>query len=45
VAIVPLVPHYPSDDPDPRDSAPDLNEIVDRILSGDGGGDPSPGVV
>ena len=32
---MPLVPHYPSDDPEPRDNAPDLNEIVDRILIGD----------
>ncbi len=32
---MPLVPHYPSDDPEPSDSAPDLNEIVDRILTGD----------
>ena len=32
---MPLVPHYPSDDPEPNDSAPDLNEIVDRILTGD----------
>ena len=32
---MPLVPHYPSDDPEPNDTAPDLNEIVDRILTGD----------
>jgi hypothetical protein len=33
------LPHFPSDEPDEED-APDLNDVVDRILNG--GDDPSP---
>ena len=36
---MPLVPHIPSDDPE-NDGAPDLGDVVDRILNG--GDDPSP---
>ncbi|MFB6178342.1 MAG: hypothetical protein ABEI77_01300 [Halorientalis sp.] len=32
---MPLVPHYPSDEPDDGE-APDLSEVVDRIINGDG---------
>ena len=38
---MPLVPHYPSDEPEDGD-APDIDDVVDRIL--DGGRDPSPTV-
>jgi hypothetical protein len=37
---MPIVPHYPSDEPERDDDAPDFGEIVDRILNG--GGDPNP---
>ena len=37
---MPLVPHYPSDEPDDRERAPDFDDLVDRILR-DGGG-PTP---
>ena len=38
---MPTVPHYPSDEPDPNRErrAPDIGEVVDRILDRD---DPSP---
>jgi hypothetical protein len=32
--IVPLVPHLPSDEPEDED-APDLDDVVDRILNRD----------
>jgi hypothetical protein len=38
---MPLVPHYPSDEPDDADQAPDFDRIVDRILHG-GDGPSSP---
>jgi len=38
--IMPVVPHYPSDEPDGGD-APDIDDVVDRILNGGG---PSPTV-
>jgi len=33
---MPLVPHYPSDEPRDDPDPPAIDEIVDRILSGDG---------
>jgi hypothetical protein len=36
---MPIVPHYPSDEPE-QDETPDFGEIVDRILNG--GDDPNP---
>lgn len=36
---MPLVPHYPSDKSEGDRSAPDLDDVVDRILNG--GDDPS----
>lgn len=30
---MPLVPHYPSDEPDDGE-VPDLSDVVDRILNG-----------
>lgn len=39
---MPLVPHYPSDDAGDDRSAPDIGDVVDRILNG--GDDPSPTV-
>ncbi|WP_274380988.1 hypothetical protein [Halorussus salinus] len=36
---MPVVPHYPSDEPDHDREAPDFGEIVDEILDRD---DPSP---
>ncbi|WP_267195351.1 hypothetical protein [Halegenticoccus tardaugens] len=38
---MPIVPHYPSDEPE-DESPPDFGEIADRILNG--GDDPSPTV-
>ena len=37
---MPIVPHYPSDEPERDDGSPDFGEIVDRILNG--GDDPTP---
>lgn len=37
---MPIVPHYPSDEPDEDEETPDFGEIVDRILNG--GSDPTP---
>lgn len=31
---MPVVPHYPSDEPDEQDGVTDFGEIVDRIVSG-----------
>lgn len=39
---MPAVPHYPSDEPNGPTRAPDLNEIVDRILNGGDDRSPSP---
>jgi hypothetical protein len=39
---VPVVPHYPTDEPAPDEEAPDLGEILDRILTGDDGPQPVP---
>ena len=39
---MPLVPHLPSDEPE-DESAPDLDDVVHRILNG--GDDPSPTAV
>lgn len=36
---MPVVPHYPSDEPDEPTDAPDLDRIRDRIV---GGGDGTP---
>lgn len=36
---MPLVPHYPTDEPDRERRAPDLGDVVDRILNDD---DPRP---
>ncbi|WP_256478446.1 hypothetical protein [Halorussus limi] len=36
---MPVVPHYPSDEPEYDREAPDFGEIVDEILERD---DPSP---
>jgi hypothetical protein len=36
-SAMPVVPHLPSEDPESED-APDLGDIVDRIIGG--GGDP-----
>jgi hypothetical protein len=36
---MPIVPHYPSDEP-AEDDAPDFGEIVDRILNGGDGPNP-----
>jgi hypothetical protein len=36
---MPAVPHYPSDEPDRKRRAPDISDVVDRILDRD---DPSP---
>lgn len=30
---MPLAPHYPSDEPEDSDHAPDLNEVINRILN------------
>lgn len=38
---MPVVPHYPSDEPDDGD-VPDIDDVVDRILNGGRG--PSPTV-
>jgi len=38
---MPLVPHYPSDEPRDED-APDFDDVVERILNG--GRDPPPTV-
>jgi hypothetical protein len=32
---MPLVPHYPSDEPADDEETPDLGDVVDRILNGD----------
>jgi hypothetical protein len=37
---MPIVPHYPSDEPADDRERPDFGEIVDRILNG--GDDPNP---
>lgn len=37
---MPVVPHYPEDEPDDPQRAPSINEIVDEIL--DGGDTPTP---
>ena len=37
---MPIVPHYPSDEPEDDEETPDFGEIVDRILNG--GDDPTP---
>lgn len=37
-----LVPHYPSDEPDVPDRAPDLDDLVERIIHGNGDGTPGP---
>ncbi|WP_269844163.1 hypothetical protein [Halegenticoccus soli] len=37
---MPIVPHYPSDEPEDEERAPDIDEIVDRIVNG--GDSPSP---
>ncbi|WP_280141193.1 hypothetical protein [Halogranum amylolyticum] len=42
---MPAVPHYPSDEPDSPTGAPDLEEIVDRILHGGDDRSPSPSAV
>jgi hypothetical protein len=39
---MPLVPHYPGDEPEPREK-PDIRGIVDRILDGDEDSVPAPG--
>lgn len=41
---MPIAPHYPSDEPERRERAPDISGIVDRILRGgdDQDGGPSP---
>ncbi|MFB6170964.1 MAG: hypothetical protein ABEJ23_00405 [Haloarculaceae archaeon] len=39
---MPLVPHYPADEPDDDRRAPDIGDVVDRILNGND--DPSPTV-
>ncbi|MFB6080156.1 MAG: hypothetical protein ABEJ81_04070 [Haloferacaceae archaeon] len=39
---MPVVPHYPSDDPDRDRNVPDIGDVVDRILNGDD--DPRPAV-
>jgi len=36
---MPAVPHYPSDEPDGGEEAPDFGEIVDEILDRE---DPTP---
>ncbi|MFD1587309.1 hypothetical protein ACFR9U_09960 [Halorientalis brevis] len=36
---MPLVPHYPSDEPDDGE-VPDLTDVVDRIIHGDSGDHP-----
>ena len=41
---MPVVPHYPSDEPDEQDGVTDVSKIVDRIVSG-GDRQPSPGAV
>jgi hypothetical protein len=33
---MPVVPHYPSDEPEDDPEAPDFGEIVDEILERDG---------
>lgn len=37
---MPLVPHFPSDEPSEDESVPDFDDVVDRILNG--GDDPTP---
>jgi hypothetical protein len=39
---MPVVPHLPSDEPRDDRGAPDLGDVVDRILNG--GDEPSPTV-
>jgi hypothetical protein len=34
---MPLAPHYPSDEPEDIDHAPDLNEVINRILNDEHG--------
>jgi len=41
---MPLVPHYPSDEPRRDRRTPDIDDIVDDIL-GRGDGDPQPVVI
>ncbi len=36
---MPAVPHFPSDEPDREPRAPDIDDVVDRILDRD---DPTP---
>lgn len=36
---MPVVPHYPSDEPDDEENAPNVDELIEDIL---GGGDPTP---
>ena len=40
---MPTAPYDPSDDPEPEPYLPDFNEILDRILNGDGDQSPASG--
>ena len=42
---MPAVPHYPSDEPDSPTHAPDLNDLVDRIIRGGDERSPPPTAV
>jgi hypothetical protein len=39
---VPAVPHYPSEEPRKDEQAPDIDDILDRILDRD---EPSPTII
>jgi hypothetical protein len=39
---VPVVPHYPTDEPDRDEEAPDLTEIIEGILGDDDRPSPVP---
>ncbi|MDY6819001.1 MAG: hypothetical protein SVG88_10105 [Halobacteriales archaeon] len=35
---MPVVPHYPSDEPEKEDNAPNVDELIEDILGGDDSG-------